>query len=278
MVNQNSLPMKKVFTLLLLTAFAGILLTGCKKKQGDPPVLPPEESMTIDFSNFTPLTKSGDFVLQKGTEDYNWSFAVLCTGTFRAASLLLTVPVAAFKLAIDEPPVYIENSTWQWSYTYLSTYNVRLTGKIRSSDVLWNMYVEKTGTGSFDEFLWYTGTSKLDGTGGQWVLNLSNEYPDPILQIDWTRSGSTITSIKYTYIREYENDGTTADEKNGSFITLSNITGTYDAKFVVHYFNGSGFWDVEIEWSTGGKNGRVKCSAFFSDSEWHEWDINHLDP
>jgi hypothetical protein len=270
--------MKKFFTLLLLTAFVGILLTSCKKKEGDPPVLPPEESMVIDFSNFTPAAKSADFMLQKGTEDYNWSFAVLATATFRGASALLTIPVAAFRLAIDQTPVFIENATWQWSYTYLSTFNVRLTGKIRSSDVLWNMYVEKTGTGSFDEFLWYTGTSKLDGTGGEWELNLSNVYPDPFLKITWTRSGTTITSVKYTYIREYENDGTTADMHNGSYITLSSISGTYDARFVISYYNGSAFSDAEIEWSTTGNNGRAKCLAYFGDTNWYVWDGSYLDP
>jgi hypothetical protein len=270
--------MKKYLPLALLFVIALGFLTGCKKDKGDPPSLPPEESMIIDFSNFTPVTKSGDFNLQKGIEDYNWTFAVLSTATFRAASVLLTVPVAAFKLAIDQTPVFVDNATWEWSYSYLSTYNVRLTGQIRSSDVLWNMYVEKTGTGSFDEFLWYTGTSNLDGSGGTWTLNLSNVYPDPFLKIDWTRSGSAVTSVKYTYIREYENDGTTLDEKNGSYITLSSITGTYDAKFVIHYYNGSSFSDVDVEWSTTGKNGRVKCLAFFGDTDWHEWNADHLDP
>lgn len=257
---------------MLIFVLALGLLTSCKKKEGNPPVLPPEESLVIDFSNFTPVgTKSGDFNLQKGTEDYNWSFAVLATATFRGASALLAIPVAAFKLAIDQTPVFVDNATWQWSYTYLSTYNVRLTGQIRSDDVLWNMYVEKTGTGSFSEFLWYTGTSDLDGTGGTWTLNLSSADPNPFLRVDWTRSGAVITSVKYTYIKS-------GAVENGSYITLSSITGTYDAKFVIHYYNGSAFSDAEIEWSISGKNGRVKCFAFFGDTDWHEWDLNHLDP
>ena len=55
-----------------------------------------------------------------------------------------------------------------------STYTARLTGQIRTSDVAWKMYITKEGTGGFPEFVWFEGTSKLDGTGGQWILNQSS--------------------------------------------------------------------------------------------------------
>jgi hypothetical protein len=42
--------MKKLLSLSLLLL---IIFAGCKKDQGDPPLLPPAESMLIDFSNFT---------------------------------------------------------------------------------------------------------------------------------------------------------------------------------------------------------------------------------
>lgn len=54
------------------------------------------------------------------------------------------------------------------------------------------MNISKSGIGAFDEILWYEGTSKLDGTSGQWILNHSQAFPEPMLQIDWTKAGTGI--------------------------------------------------------------------------------------
>ena len=81
------------------------------------------------------------------------------------------------------------------------TYKARLTGQIRTSDVYWKMYIAKEGTGGFTEFVWFEGTSKLDGTGGQWIFNESStDKPAGSLQIDWTKTGNINRHmIKYTY-------------------------------------------------------------------------------
>ena len=60
------------------------------------------------------------------------------------------------------------------------------------------MYISREGIGAFSELLWYQGTSNLDGKSGQWVLNHSQAFPEPMLQIDWTVSGSDVGNIKYT--------------------------------------------------------------------------------
>ncbi len=260
--------MKKIFTLLLLTIFMATLLTGCKKKKGDPPVLPPDESMIIDFSNFE-TGKSADFALfEKGVENSNWQFAVLVSGYFRIIlSSTLVVPVAAFQLAVDQTPVWLEEKTWQWSYsvTVLSvTYKARLVGQIRASDILWKMYVSKEGTGGFTEFLWFEGTST--DTGGQWELNESYTVQQPLLQIDWTKTGTAMGTIKYTYVK--------TGSFNGSYIEYGKTTGSLDAFYNIHYYNGTSFSDVDVEWSTSGFNGRIKCQPYFQDELWHCWDGN----
>ena len=62
--------MKKFLFLLSFTVILSVLFSGCEKK-GDPPVLPSVETMKIDFSNFTPDSKSG-FATEnlKGVENY----------------------------------------------------------------------------------------------------------------------------------------------------------------------------------------------------------------
>ncbi len=171
------------------------LLTGCKKDKEDPPVLPPVESIEIDFSNFEPGKKSGETVLPKGIENSNWEFAADVASIFRGLIFTtLAVPVLSFHLAANQNPEYLDNKMWQWNYetdVFTDTYKARLTGQIRADDVEWKMYITKEGgTGAFPEFLWFTGTSKLDGKSGQWKLNHSPQFKEPVLQIDWTRTGT----------------------------------------------------------------------------------------
>jgi hypothetical protein len=273
--------MKRIVSLLLITVILVTLVTSCKKKKGDPPQLPPEESMTINFSNFESGKKSADFTsLPKGVENSNWEFAAVVAGTWRALIVTtLAVPVAAFKLSIDQTPAYLEDKTWQWSFnvSVLSvTYKARLTGQIMTSNVQWKMYITKEGTGGFAEFLWFEGTSKLDGSSGQWILNHSSTYKEPVLQIDWTKSGSSTGTVKYTYVRE-KNDNRVADPFKTSYIEYGKASGTsFDAYYTIKYYSLTlqAFSNVKVEWSTTGHNGRVQCAEYFGNTNWYCWNSN----
>ena len=91
--------MKKIFSLVLILILSAGFFTGCKKDKGDPPILPPQESMTIDFSNFASAKKSVELISgQKGTENSNWEFAATVAGVWKLIiNTTLAVPVAAFK-------------------------------------------------------------------------------------------------------------------------------------------------------------------------------------
>jgi hypothetical protein len=265
--------MKKLVTLTMLAIFISIFLTGCKKDKGNPPTLPPQESMTIDFTNFA-SGKSGDVFSGKGVNDYYWAFSALVAGYFNTyITGTLAVPVAAFRLAINQTPSFVETNTWQWSYNVTIatfTYKARLVGQIRTSDVLWKMYISREGTGAYAEFVWFEGTSKIDGTGGTWTLKQSNAEQVPVLKIDWTKTGTTMGTVTYTFIKS-------GDPFNSSYIAYGKQTGIYDAYYTIHYFNGSSFADVDVKWSTTGRNGTVKCLVFFGDSSDHCWDGNYVD-
>lgn len=251
--------------MLILILSAGFL-TNCKKDKGEPPVLPPQESMTIDFSNFATLKKSADPLYdQKGAENSNWEFAAVVAGVWKQIiNTTLIVPVTAFKLAISQTPVYLDTKTWQWSFNVTVanvTYKARLTGQIRTSDVLWKMYI-KEGT-SVTEFLWFEGTSNLDGKAGQWILNQSSQIPGALIQIDWTKTGTSIASIKYTYIKN--------DSFKTSYIEYGLTTSSLNAYYTVHYYNGLKFSDVNIEWNTTTHNGRVKSLDYLVGDTWFCW-------
>ena len=68
--------MIKLISISLVLLLSVVLMHSCKKDKGDPPVLPPSESMTIDFSNFD-SGKKGDVSISipKGTQNSNWEFA-----------------------------------------------------------------------------------------------------------------------------------------------------------------------------------------------------------
>jgi hypothetical protein len=267
--------MKKIFSLLVILIFSAAFFPGCKKDKGVPPTLPPQESMTIDFTNFSSAKKSLELVSgQKGTENSNWVYAASVAGFWNLIlNVTLAVPVAAFKLAVNQSPVYISTKNWQWSYnvTFLNViYKARLTGLIRATDVQWKMYISREGTGGFAEFLWFEGTSMLDGTGGQWILYESALAPDAILQIDWTKTGLAVGYIKYTYVKN--------DSFKNSYIEYGLTSSTiFNAYYTIHKYNSAlaNFSDVNIEWNITTQNGRIKSSNYLLGG-WYCWDTNKL--
>jgi hypothetical protein len=278
--------MKKLSIHLLIIAFIAMLFVGCKKTDNTLS-LPPANSMTIDFSNFTTPNKSAFIGFEnKGSAavtNANWFLAATTAGFW---NLLLTVnlivPVTSFKAAIDTKPALIGDKKWEWKYTANvvgATYNARLTGEIRSSDVKWEMYISKDGAGAFTEFLWFDGTSALDGKSGQWILYHSKLFQEPLLQIDWTVSGKDIGSIKYTYIRDLK-DNRTKDWFKTSYIEYGLKSQTLNAFYNIHFNNSttaSDFKDVYIEWNTTAHNGHIKAAHYYQDTNWHCWDGNGVD-
>jgi hypothetical protein len=269
--------MRRLASLSLTVILTAGLFSGCEKKAA-PPALPPVETMTIDFSEFSTVKKSGSAV-----ENINWTTAATVAGIWNlviAANIAL--PVAAFNLAINNTPAYQDNKTWEWNYSVNAVgavYKARLTGQIGSDSIRWKMYISKDGVGAFPEFMWFKGSSALDGKKGQWILNHSKDFPEPFLQIDWTLDGSDIGTIKYIYIREKKNDRST-DTFKSSFIEYGLTKNALNAYYNVN-LNISGtpndFKTVNIEWSTTLHNGHIKSLHYFGDTNWHCWDGNGND-
>jgi hypothetical protein len=276
--------MKKAFSMVFLFIFMISLLSVCKKDNGNAPELPPKGSLVIDFSNFESGKKSSAESLDlKGVNNINWEFSVLVSGYWKSIiATTLAVPITSFNMAADNSPVFLGNKTWQWSYNASISinqvtviYKARLTGQMMETEVNWKMYISKEGTGAFPEFIWFEGTSKLDGTGGKWILNHSSQYPEPLLQIDWKKNGSSLVSVKYTYVRTLNNNRVT-DTFKDSFIEYGVTEGALNAYYSIHYYTGLSFSDVNIEWNTTSHNGRVKSLTYFGDSNWHCWDSSFL--
>jgi hypothetical protein len=270
--------MKKLFILPVIMILIAGLFFACEKKD-NPPALPPAATMKIDFSNFAAIVKSG--ITDAGikgnaaADKSNWTIAATTAGFWNLILVAnLAIPVSSFSLAVNKTPVYLDNR-WVWTYDFNvigATYKARLTGQVRSSDVKWEMYISREGIGAFPELLWYEGTSKLDGKSGQWILNHSQQFPEPMLQIDWEVKGSDVSMIKYTYIRDKKDDRSTDPFKN-SYIQYGITTNILDAYYNVHQNTGvvNVFNDIYIEWSTTKHNGHIKANNYFQDNLWHCW-------
>lgn len=274
--------MKKVFLLSLILCLSVVVINSCKKDKGDPPLLPPAESMTIDFANFE-SAKKGDVTVSvpKGTENSNWALAAGVAMIWKSVIYsTLAIPVYSFQKAIEQKnPVYLDDQTWQWSSSANvlgKTYTARLTGQIAETNVLWKMYISLDGSGGFTDFVWFEGTSKLDGTSGQWKLYESQVNPVEILRIDWTVEGDNPDSVKFTYTKA-------GNAFVNSYIEYGLTTNALNAYYTIHYYNSSQqqFYDMTAEWNNNpdpmiGRNGRVKCPLCFGNDDWHCWDGNHL--
>jgi hypothetical protein len=272
--------MKNLSSVSLIIVFCGLLLWGCEKKESAP-ALPPAKSMTIDFSNFIASTKSANLDFQtKGNgsvSNTNWFLAATTAGFWNLIlTVNLVIPVTAFNKAIDNTPVYIDNKTWEWKYSVLvlgATYNARLTGQIQTNDVKWEMYISRDGAGAFDEFLWFNGTSALNGKSGQWILNHSQLFQEPMLEINWVLNGTNIGTIKYLYVRDLK-DNRTTDLFKTSYIEYGLKAATLNAFYNI-YYNASStisdFKDVNIEWNTTTHEGHIKALHYYQDINWHCW-------
>ncbi|MFW6371703.1 MAG: hypothetical protein ACOC10_10930 [Bacteroidota bacterium] len=266
--------MKKLAASLLLL----VVIFSCTKEETPQvaPVLPPAETMAIDFSKFG-LTEKSVAMLRS-----NLFYAAKTVGVWNVImGTTFAVPVAAFKKAIDHEPVNTGNSTWQWQYTvegFTSQYTARLTGKLEASQIKWEMHISKEGVDSFDEFLWFEGTSNPDGKSGQWVLYHSAAYPEKTVQVDWKKEDVEVGEIKYSYVREKNNQGENEAFK-GSTLTYGLQDAHFDVYVNVHAcdIQTQQFADTNIEWNRTGFAGRVKSEKYFTDTNWHCWDSQGYD-
>ena len=269
--------------LSISTLLVFVLFFSCQKDDNvQTPSIPPAETMVIDFGDLGTSTKSALVDENELTTKTNWLISATTVGIWNVIiGTTFAVPVAAFKASFSQTPVKIDNNTWQWSYSvdgFTSQYSARLVGTLQTSQVKWEMYISKTGVDSFDEFLWFEGTSALDGKSGQWVLYYSAEFPEKTIQIDWQKEGDVVGSIKYTYVRELNNQGE-SDSFNGSYLIYGLQDETFDAYVTIHAYDTQteNFTDTYVEWSRSDFSGHVKAEHFFDDTEWHCWDSSGND-
>lgn len=262
--------MKKAFLICITVLITAL---SCKKEKNDPPVLPPVNSMFIDFSDFNNTSKSGAAV--KGENTTAWEFAVVPAVFWNhIINTILFVPVTAFQATIDQQPVNVADDTWEWKRSFdiiNSHFQTRLNGHVTGNVVNWKMYISLEN--GYSDFLWFEGTSAIDAKSGQWLLYQNTDNPVKILQIDWEVTGSSsLPHVTYTYIKN--------DLHYGDFIEYGSLTTSgsqYNSFYKMEFYNelAEKIFSLDVEWNSVTNNGRVKSSDYLL-GEWYCWDSNKV--
>ena len=263
-----------LYIFAVLSLFILLAVTACKddstSSKDDPPAIPPSSaSMVIDFSDFTQsssLAKSS-LVLSK----QHWGRAAAIVFFWKLIlDGAMAVPVAAFITAISQEPEKLDTGSWRWSYGFNKigrAFSASLYGEINGDEIDWDMYISAQGI--FTDFNWFSGTSLLDGSGGMWTFSFDPDSNNTFLQIDWQYNADADTgSIRYTDISGGDGDG--------SFIEYGRTTNAvYNAYYILN--NQPENEQIDIEWNTVTKAGRIKDPAYYGNDDWHYWNENRDD-
>jgi len=263
--------------LLIILLISSVVMNGCKKDEdgGDPPDLPPQSALLMDFSAF----QENKAALKSVETKWNFLQASIIVAVWDVIALVaVVVPATAYAEAFKHDPVYKGNNSWEWAYSIMANQieiSARLVSRrISNEQFTLKFYVSTSGpiqygqgSVTLDDFLWFEGTVRYDGTEADWTLYEpvnAKEY----LAISWEKDFEEDTwMINYEII----NPG---DPENGSYIEQGHTTRTdYNAYFVIDYADKT----TEIEWETTGYSGRIKAEHSFGDTNWHCWDENQMD-
>jgi hypothetical protein len=262
----------RITAIVVCLLVAGVMQQGCKKDHGDKPSLPPSSGFVMNFSDIDSTKVPSSFFKTTGTDsagDYtNYVYSAGNVFVWNVIiSVGLAVPVASFLNSFHYEAEWDNQAdAWLWNYDYAvagTTYSAELQAKVTGDQVHWEMYVSKQA--GFQNFLWYSGDSKLDNTQGTWTLYDNPTSNKELLGIVWHNSGTA--DITYTNIIP-------GGAENGGYISYGTTSdATYNAFYDI--FNKGKNNHTNIEWNKTYMNGRVKDSLHFGDTNWHCWDVDY---
>ncbi len=184
---------------------AGEVMDADRIETSEAPVLPPDESMTVDLSVFNdgevmiPEIPVPDGEAQPGpggtppAAGRNFTNAAARVVTINTAIVSALVPPAGlFSLAKETEPVEQDDGSWLWSYSL--TYDIfaidaRLIGVPDGIRTHWSMRISSENPIlPVEDFEWYTGTSTETNTSGSWQFfdMFTPGEINPTVRLDWS--------------------------------------------------------------------------------------------
>jgi len=266
MVNFNV----KIANLFWMMVVLSLLLFNCSEKDSlapneTAPEIPPQSTLIMDFNSFDTsfaLPKISPAGIQQ--QDAAWRWAAFKVGVWNLVVVAnFAIPTVAFVESFRHEPVLQDDGSWLWAYNFGIGNSAKLTGKIVGTEVQWEMRITKSN--QYTDFLWFTGTSNLLATEGEWHLNAAPNNPVPYVDVLWHRNLQDGTAdIKYTNVIP-NNPG------NGGYISYA-ITNDAEYNAVYDIFNVEINNLTNIAWNRTDFHGHIKDPQHYSDSNWHCWD------
>lgn len=283
--------MKKKSILFFVPMFSGLIIltvvmfSSCKKEQTTDtttttetaPVVPPQSSFVMSFDAFP--TSAGKMAnVDTLVNSYsNAQYAIINVAWWSwVVAWYTAIPTAAFGEALKHQATYVSKGSWKWTYDF--TVFVKYTAELHATlvnnndSVKWEMYISQQN--GFQNLLWFYGVSAVNGKSGNWTLNkdsvISGQHTlSSCIYMQWNNNNNGVTDLKYTDI--IQNDkGYGSYVKAGALTNSASFNAFYNIYLVDKQKNTTNF--TEINWNTTGKNGQVRDTAYFKDSNWHCWD------
>ncbi len=264
----------KGFATVLIAAH--LAMTACQtnplQDSGEQPVLPPPESMKMDFSYFMKpgAGKAGGRAVA-GNNFNNAVVRVLIINTVVGA--ILALPALTLAAAASQKPELQDDGKFHWVYTYQDS-NVTLQADlagwidVNSKESVWEMRVTNSAAKPpLQNFLWYEGRAALDVSGGYWEFYdaAAADSSTKVLRLDWTFSTPDTVSLEITVVKP-------GIPENGDRVTYRIQTPIR----TVQFFDQSRGTTVEISWNVETGAGYLKAPDY-NNGEKACWDEQRND-
>lgn len=162
--------MKKSLVTLLTLAVLFISCSEDNDMEGQPPELPPVESLSIDMSELEQQQQPKASIAESNFTTAYFSGVVIAA----VLEAYLQLPKILLAAADGNSAAYLGDGEWEWVYSASgpsASYGVKIIAVTSDEDVEWNFYVSAdNGQFSWDDLLLFSGTSTLDGSEGVWNI------------------------------------------------------------------------------------------------------------
>ncbi len=204
---------------------------------GTPPTLPSTASMDVQFGMFDGGGGGAEAV------GVNFVTAGVTVAVAKALTVLhLALPTVVFAAAANNTPSFESDGLWHWRYTAShqgQLWTAHLSGAVQGNDVVWDMRVTAPQANpALNDFVWYSGRSRTDGTSGTW------RFYDPrnpsasteLVRLDWTHQSNSVHGVTVSVVSGPNNGDQLVADTNGS-------------ERLVTFFDASNGNNVEIGWN-----------------------------
>lgn len=259
------------WALLLAAAALGACDTGTGPgaDPGTPPELPAATSMDVDYGLLGSAPAQAAEVHERSAliaraEEHaaasgvglHFTTAALSVVVAQAITALhLVVPAAVFAAAANNTPSFEDDDRWHWRYTASHAgqlWTAHLSGAVQGDQVGWDMRITAPQANPpLDDFVWYSGTSRLDRTAGTWRFNEITRpgTPTEVVRVDWTHESDVVHGVTITVTSGPNvGDRLTADRDGDDHLVT-----WYDASENV---------EVEIGWDAGTGTGYIIAPGY----------------